>query len=169
MTSTSQTDVAQPEVVAKKEGDEQAPDADDQEGAPPATVPSAEGGADGCPDEGDAVPKAVPLDELAPPPSEADLFGDIEDLKKKHEAEMAEFQKNQELNRARQEQGLQDKLRARRSRRRKIQLQQVETQELIGESDSTLPPPTWSDAEAWQGSVTSSFDFVTFSCGKPGF
>lgn len=153
--STNQTDIAQPEAVAKEEGDEQAPDAEDQEGAPPAAVLTEEGATEGNPaEDGSAAeqessaPSAVPLEDLAPAPSEADLFGDIEDLKKKHEEEMAEFQKNQEMNRARQDQGLQEKLRTRRSRRRKIQLQEVEEQLLTGESDSTLPPPTWSEANA---------------------
>ena len=44
---------------------------------------------------------------------------DIDNLKKKHEQDMEEFQKQQEVNKARMEQGLQDKLRSRRSRRRR--------------------------------------------------
>lgn len=46
-----------------------------------------------------------------------DFAGNIDKLKKQHEQEMQEFAKTQEVNRARMEQGLQEKLRARRSRR----------------------------------------------------
>ena len=45
--------------------------------------------------------------------------GDINNLKKQHEQEMEEFSKQQEVNKARLEQGLQEKLRSRRSRRRR--------------------------------------------------
>lgn len=49
--------------------------------------------------------------------------GDIDHLKKQHEQEMVEFQKQQEVNKARMEQGLQEKLRNRRSRRRRQDIQ----------------------------------------------
>ena len=49
--------------------------------------------------------------------------GDIEGLKKQHEQEMEEFQKQQEVNKARMDAGLQEKLRARRSRRRRQDIQ----------------------------------------------
>jgi len=72
-------------------------------------------------DEGQApAPTPLPLNELAPPPSQEDLFGNIEELKKQHEAEQAQLEKVQETNKARMEQGLQEKLRRRRSKRRKM-------------------------------------------------
>ena len=46
--------------------------------------------------------------------------GNIEQLKKQHEKEMAEFEKAQETNKARMEQGLQEKLAARRNRRVRV-------------------------------------------------
>ena len=42
-------------------------------------------------------------------------------MKKQHEEKMEEFTKAQELNKARQEQGLQEKLNARRQRRGRVQ------------------------------------------------
>ena len=152
---TSQTEIAQPEAVAKEEGETEAPDAVEGEGAPSAVAPPEEDTADGAPaqeesaeEQGSSTSKAVPLTELAPAPSEADLFGDIDQLKKKHEEELAEFQKAQEMNKARVEQGLQEKLRARRSRRRKLEVQEVEKQVLTGECGSSLPPPPESWAQA---------------------
>ena len=50
-------------------------------------------------------------------------LGDIDNLKRQHEQEMEEFQKQQEVNRARLEQGLQEKLRSRRSRRMRRDIQ----------------------------------------------
>ncbi|XP_013415071.1 uncharacterized protein LOC106177002 isoform X1 [Lingula anatina] len=67
----------------------------------------------------------LPLNELAPPPSQEDLFGDIEELKKQHEREMEEFQRAQEINKARMDQGLQEKLKARRSRRQRQEALEV--------------------------------------------
>ena len=48
------------------------------------------------------------------------IAGNIEELKKQHEAEQAQLEKVQETNKARMEQGLQEKLRRRRSKRRKM-------------------------------------------------
>lgn len=146
--------VATPTAVATEEGEEQAPAAQETgelPAAPPAAPAEAPAEGDGtvAPGEGetaaDTAPAGdtvetkpapvVPLSELAPPPSQNDLFGDIEQLKKKHEEELAEFEKTQNMNRARVEQGLQEKLRARRSRKRKVQVQEAESQLL---SD---PPP----------------------------
>ena len=140
------TDVAKPEEVAKGEGDQEAPEPDQQDVIPPEQPlpPSSEQEAtpDGAqvPDqekEETAASKPVTLSELAPPPSEKDLFGDIDQLKKQHEEELAEFEKAQELNKARVEQGLHEKLRARRSRRRKIQ----EDKQAEAAMHVTLPPP----------------------------
>jgi hypothetical protein len=45
--------------------------------------------------------------------------GDIEQLKKQHEKEVSDFQKAQDMNKARLQQGLEAKLAARRNRRSK--------------------------------------------------
>ncbi|KAK7475332.1 hypothetical protein BaRGS_00033408, partial [Batillaria attramentaria] len=82
-----------------------------------------EGGDTLSPDDTSGPPKAptpLPLNELAPPPSQDELFGNIEQLKQQHEKEMAEFEKAQETNKARIEQGLQEKLRQRRNRRTRL-------------------------------------------------
>lgn len=47
------------------------------------------------------------------------LSGNIEQLKKQHEKEISDFQKAQEMNKARLQQGLEAKLAARRNRRTK--------------------------------------------------
>ncbi|KAI8785889.1 reticulocyte-binding protein PFD0110w isoform X1 [Biomphalaria glabrata] len=67
------------------------------------------------------APTPLPLNELAPPPSQEDLFGNIEQLKKQHEKEMAQIEKAQETNKARIEQGLQEKLKERRTKRSRLQ------------------------------------------------
>jgi len=59
----------------------------------------------------------LPSAELAPAPDA--LFGNIDELKQQHEREIAEFNKAQDLNKARMEQGLQEKLAARRSRKKR--------------------------------------------------
>ncbi|KAL5019966.1 hypothetical protein ScPMuIL_002858 [Solemya velum] len=63
------------------------------------------------------APTPVPLSELAAPPSEEELFGNIEMLKKQHDKEMKDFKRSQEMNKARLQQGLDEKLAARRGRR----------------------------------------------------
>lgn len=148
--SAEEADIAKPGEVAKEEGDEQAPEPEDKEGVPTEALPSGEGEAppegEQPPDEAEAGadnaagPKPAALSELAPPPSQEDLFGNIDQLKKQHEEEMAEFEKAQELNRARVDQGLQEKLRARRSRRRKIQAQEAEATALSGGESNNEPP-----------------------------
>lgn len=62
-------------------------------------------------------PTPLPLSELAPIPSEEDIFGDISQLKEAHRKNEEEFRKAQDLNKARMEQGLQAKLAQRRHRR----------------------------------------------------
>ncbi len=57
-------------------------------------------------------------------------LGDIEGIKQQHEKEMVEFSKAQEMNKARLEQGLQEKLKARRSRRRRIEQHENQAEEL---------------------------------------
>ncbi|RUS88124.1 hypothetical protein EGW08_004086 [Elysia chlorotica] len=101
-------DMLEPELVAvsqpdKVEGENQGLLAPTGEGSAPAPTP-------------------LPLNELAPPPSQEDLFGNIEQLKKQHEEEMAQIAKTQETNKARMEQGLQEKLRQRRSRRKRMEV-----------------------------------------------
>ena len=151
-TLDEEADIAKPGEVAKEEGDDQAPEPEDKEGLPAESPPSGDGEAPpegGQPspeaetggDSTDAAPKPVPLSELAPPPNQEDLFGNIDQLKKQHEEELAEFEKQQELNKARVDQGLQEKLRARRSRRRKIQAQEAEANALSGGEGASEPPP----------------------------
>ncbi|XP_078327394.1 uncharacterized protein LOC111115419 isoform X1 [Crassostrea virginica] len=67
------------------------------------------------------APTPVPLSELAPPPDNEALFGNIEQLKKQHEKEISDFQKAQEMNKARLQQGLEAKLAARRNRQARSQ------------------------------------------------
>jgi len=55
---------------------------------------------------------------LAPKPSNEDLFGDISELKEQHKKNTDEFNKAQEMNKARMEQGLQAKLMERRHRKK---------------------------------------------------
>lgn len=140
-------DIAKPGEVAKEEGDEEAPEPDDKEGVPEQAPPSegtaeapADGG-EGSPADAEGASKRVPLSELAPAPAAEDLFGNIDQLKKQHEEELAEFEKAQEMNKARVQQGLQEKLRARRSRRRKIEGQETEANQLTQGGDSSEPPP----------------------------
>lgn len=143
--SAEEADIAKPGAVAKEEGDDQAPEPEDKEGLPAEAPPSGDGEApaeaEAGGDSADAPPKPVPLSELAPPPNQEDLFGNIDQLKKQHEEELAEFEKQQELNKTRVEQGLQEKLRARRSRRRKMQAQEAEASALSGGEGSSEPPP----------------------------
>lgn len=47
------------------------------------------------------------------------FLGDIDKLRKQHERDMEDLDKTQELNKARIDQGLQEKLRARLSRRKR--------------------------------------------------
>ncbi|CAD5125151.1 DgyrCDS13394 [Dimorphilus gyrociliatus] len=62
-------------------------------------------------------PKEMSTKDLAPAPNMELLFGDVERLKEQHEREMKELQQAQDINKARMQSGLEEKLRARRSRR----------------------------------------------------
>ncbi|ELT99416.1 hypothetical protein CAPTEDRAFT_168266 [Capitella teleta] len=86
-------------------------------------------GEEGAPVEGEELsdPTPLALNELAPLPDDNALFGDIDELKKQHEQEMQDFKKTQDVNKARMEQGLQEKLRARRSRQ--VRADQAQTEE----------------------------------------
>ncbi|XP_041356021.1 serine/threonine-protein kinase dst2-like [Gigantopelta aegis] len=105
--------VSKPDVVTGAEGLSQG-SADEQ-----ATLKSGEDHA--------RDPTPLPTNELAPAPSSDELFGNIEQLKKQHEQELKEFEKAQEMNKARMEQGLQEKLKMRRSRRQRIEEQQTQS------------------------------------------
>ncbi|GFN93200.1 hypothetical protein PoB_001970600 [Plakobranchus ocellatus] len=100
-------DMLEPELVAVSEPDK-------VEGESQGLTPGGDGNA--------PAPTPLPLNELAPPPSQEDLFGNIEQLRKQHEQEMAQIEKTQETNKARMEQGLQEKLRQRRSRRKRMEV-----------------------------------------------
>lgn len=67
----------------------------------------------------DSALEPLPPGELAPAPNIDDIFGDIDKLRKQHERDMEDLDKTQELNKARIDQGLQEKLRARLSRRKR--------------------------------------------------
>lgn len=56
------------------------------------------------------------------------VFGNVDELMKQHEDELEEFNKARERSKARTEQDLKEKLRQRRSKKRKQQLQAIEEQ-----------------------------------------
>ena len=74
--------------------------------------------------------KRVPLSELAPPPSNDQVYGDVDGLMKQHEEELAEFDRAKQRAKERTEQDLKEKLRQRRSRRRKVEQQAIQEQML---------------------------------------
>ncbi|PAA47745.1 hypothetical protein BOX15_Mlig023585g1, partial [Macrostomum lignano] len=84
----------------------------------------------------ESMPKidAVSLKDLAPPPSQDQLFGDIDSIKKQYEIDMEEYQRAQELNRTRVERGLQEKLAARKTRKARRMAQEQETEKLLNDS-----------------------------------
>ncbi|XP_052215360.1 uncharacterized protein LOC127834460 isoform X1 [Dreissena polymorpha] len=84
---------------APVDGGPHVPDAQNQ-GPPPAPAPT-----------------PLPLSELAPMPSENDLFGDISALKEQYAKNTEEYLKAQQMNKARMEQGLQAKLAERRHKK----------------------------------------------------
>ncbi|XP_076356293.1 uncharacterized protein LOC143249778 [Tachypleus tridentatus] len=63
------------------------------------------------------LPTPVPLCDLAPPPSNEQIFGKIDELRKRHREEVEDFKKGQAMNFARMEMGLKEKLKERRNRR----------------------------------------------------
>lgn len=138
--STVEEDIAKPGEVAKEEGDDQAPEPEDKEGVPDAPPVEEQGSGTDTGEATQGEAQTTPA-ENTPAPTQEDLFGNIDQLKKQHEEELAEFEKAQEMNKARVEQGLQEKLRARRSRRRKIKAQEAEANALSGGEDSNDPPP----------------------------
>ncbi|CAL1261294.1 unnamed protein product [Larinioides sclopetarius] len=76
------------------------------------------------------APTPVPVSDLAPMPTNEEIFGKIDELRKKHAVEMADFEKAQTMNKARTTQGLQEKLQARRSRRSRMQNHEREIEAL---------------------------------------
>ena len=64
--------------------------------------------------------------------------GNIEQLKKEHEEQQKEYEKQQELAKARADQGLQDKLARRRSRRRRMQANEAEAEKLNNQSNGNV-------------------------------
>ncbi|XP_055927191.1 paramyosin-like [Argiope bruennichi] len=76
------------------------------------------------------APTPVPVSDLAPMPTNEEIFGKIDELRKKHAVEMADFEKAQTINKARTTQGLQEKLQARRSRRSRMQNHEREIEAL---------------------------------------
>jgi hypothetical protein len=85
-------------------------------------------------DENASAPTPLPLKHKAPAPNMDDIFGNIEELKKQHEEQQKEYEKQQELAKTRANAGLQDKLAARRSRRRRQQANEAEMQALAGQA-----------------------------------
>ena len=81
---------------------------------------------------------SVPLSDLAPPPSSEELFGNIEELKEAHKTQLADFEKAQTVNKTRMEQGLEEKLRARKSKRRRQQLHEDQTTALAKKYEKAL-------------------------------
>lgn len=77
-----------------------------------------------------ATPSGVPLSQLAPAPSQEQIFGEMDSLKKQHEKDVQEFEKAQEMNKTRTEQGLQEKLAARRNKRQRMQAQTEQASQL---------------------------------------
>ncbi|KAL4216440.1 hypothetical protein ACF0H5_024165 [Mactra antiquata] len=65
------------------------------------------------------APTPLPLNELAPCPSESDLFGNIDSIKEEHAKHIEGFEKTQQMNKARMEQGLQEKLAKARRHKKK--------------------------------------------------
>lgn len=126
----SDTRIAEPDTVSLKEDEEKK----DDDVAPPPNMESIENPGENetavAPADGQAPPKPKPLTELAPVPTQDALFGNIEELKTKYEEQVAEFSKAQDVNKARVDQALEDKLRERRNRRKRVELQQLETSEL---------------------------------------
>merc|ERR1712012_1039278 len=72
--------------------------------------------------------RSVSTDELAPPPSEEDLFGQIEMVKKQFEEENNQLNRQLEENKMRMNQNFQEKLAARRQRRARQKLEESEVE-----------------------------------------
>ncbi|XP_065661676.1 uncharacterized protein LOC101240898 isoform X3 [Hydra vulgaris] len=75
--------------------------------------------------------KYIPLSELAPVPSDIELFGNIQDLQEKHKHEVEEFEKAQANNKAKQLDDFQRKLKRRKTQRRMLVQQNKEVNDLL--------------------------------------
>eukprot|EP00794_Sanderia_malayensis_P019576 gene19576-21507_t len=82
--------------------------------------------------------QAVPLSDLAPPPTSEELFGNISELKQAHKNQLADFEKAQTVNKTRMEQGLEEKLRARKSKRRRVNLHEQQIKALSTKFDNSI-------------------------------
>lgn len=72
------------------------------------------------------IVKRLSLSELAPVPSNNELFGNMKQLEEMHRKQMSDFEQIQETNRARQQEGLKEKLRRRQSKRRKLMSEETQ-------------------------------------------
>ena len=79
--------------------------------------------------------RRLSLTELAPTPTDTELFGNLKYLEETHRQQMEEFDRAQEMARNKQQQDLKEKLRERQNKRRKMQVQQM--QETALRSDAT--------------------------------
>lgn len=82
-------------------------------------------------------PKPMALEDLAPAPDEKTLFGDLEAVMANYDKQREDYAKEMEVNRARQEADFQMKLKARRSRKRRMMAQQQELNELMEKEKDT--------------------------------
>ena len=80
--------------------------------------------------------RRLSLTELAPTPTDTELFGNLKYLEETHQKQMEEFDRAQEMARNKQQQDLKEKLRERQNKRRKMQVQQM--QETALRSDVTV-------------------------------
>ncbi|XP_782060.3 formin-like protein 6 isoform X2 [Strongylocentrotus purpuratus] len=78
------------------------------------------------------APTPLGLEDLAPTPAMDDIFGNIEELKKQHDEQVKEYERQQEVNKTRADQDLQSKLAARRSRRQRQEAQEAEIAAMQG-------------------------------------
>lgn len=67
----------------------------------------------------DSTPETAPQRNIAAEPTQEEIFGNMEELKKHHEERINEYQKVEEMNKARVDQGLQARLAERLERRKK--------------------------------------------------
>ncbi|XP_054162260.1 uncharacterized protein LOC128960213 [Oppia nitens] len=76
------------------------------------------------------MPTPLPTADLAPMPSDNEIFGKIEQIRNQHKRATQEFQKTQRLNQARMSHGLKQKLHQRKSRRSRMELHRRELEAL---------------------------------------
>ncbi|XP_039270403.2 uncharacterized protein LOC120345080 isoform X1 [Styela clava] len=131
-----ESDDAEPsDVAAEAENIPESQDLDKQ--IKEAQEESAEGEANETASVEDDKPMALPLDELAPSPKEDELFGNLEVVMAEYDKQREEYSKEMEANRARQHADFQMKLKARRSRKRRMMAQEQELNELAQKEKAT--------------------------------